>query len=85
MLKQTLSGRQVPVIEDQGKVVHDSFAIAQYLERTYPDQPSLFGGPGGKPYTWLYGPLLACCLLVLAVSPQLLGAERVCAKLIQGA
>jgi hypothetical protein len=41
---------QVPVIVDanqDGKWVNDSWAIAKYLEETYPDQPSLFGGPQG--------------------------------------
>jgi len=38
----------VPVIRDGDTVVADSFAIALYLERTYPDQPSLFGGSGGE-------------------------------------
>lgn len=38
----------VPVIRDGEKVVGDSFAIALYLEETYPDRPSLFGGEGGK-------------------------------------
>lgn len=38
----------VPVIEDDGTVVRDSFAIALYLEATYPDRPTLFGGPGGQ-------------------------------------
>ena len=38
----------VPVIKDNGKSVHDSWAIANYLEETYPDRPSLFGGPAGK-------------------------------------
>ena len=33
----------VPVIVDGDKVVHDSWKIAQYLEATYPDRPSLFG------------------------------------------
>lgn len=37
----------VPVIRDNGKSVHDSWEIAKYLEETYPDQPSLFGGPDG--------------------------------------
>jgi glutathione S-transferase len=37
------SGR-VPVIVDAGRVVHDSTAIADYLEEHYPDRPSLFGG-----------------------------------------
>ncbi|KAK9825430.1 hypothetical protein WJX81_005481 [Elliptochloris bilobata] len=46
---QAASGQGlVPIIEDNGKVVNDSFAIAQYLERTYPDRPTLFGGPGGE-------------------------------------
>ncbi len=39
--------KTVPVIRDGGAVVADSFAIAEYLEETYPDRPSLFGGPGG--------------------------------------
>lgn len=38
----------VPVIEDGGRVVRDSFAIAEYLEAAYPDRPSLFGGDGGR-------------------------------------
>lgn len=37
----------VPVIRDNGKSVHDSWDIAVYLEETYPDRPSLFGGPEG--------------------------------------
>ena len=40
--------RTVPVLRDGDTVVSDSFAIAQYLERRYPDRPSLFGGPGGE-------------------------------------
>jgi len=40
--------RTVPVLRDGETVVSDSFAIAQYLERQYPDRPSLFGGPGGE-------------------------------------
>ena len=39
--------KTVPVIEDNGRLVADSWAIAFYLEETYPDRPSLFGGPGG--------------------------------------
>ena len=38
----------VPVIRDGNSVVADSFEIALYLERTYPERPSLFGGPGGE-------------------------------------
>lgn len=39
---------RVPVIRDGDTVVSDSWAIADYLERTYPDRPSLFGGPLGQ-------------------------------------
>jgi len=39
---------RVPVIVDGDRVVHDSSAIADYLEQRYPDRPSLFGGPTGR-------------------------------------
>lgn len=38
----------VPVIRDGETLVGDSFQIALYLEETYPDRPTLFGGEGGK-------------------------------------
>lgn len=41
-------GKSVPVIRDGDAVISDSFKIALYLEETYPDRPSLFGGEGGK-------------------------------------
>ncbi|WP_296736263.1 glutathione S-transferase family protein [Mesorhizobium sp.] len=40
--------KTVPVIRDGDRVVADSFAIALYLDETYPDRPTLFGGEGGK-------------------------------------
>ena len=40
--------KTVPVIDDDGTLVRDSFDIALHLERKYPDRPSLFGGPGGE-------------------------------------
>jgi glutathione S-transferase len=40
-------GGTVPVIVDQGRWVRDGLAIAEYLETTYPDHPSLFGGEQG--------------------------------------
>ena len=42
---------RVPVIRDGGRVVHDSTAIADYLEEHYPDRPSLFGGEAGRGLT----------------------------------
>jgi glutathione S-transferase len=39
---------KVPVLLDGGKAVVDSWVIANYLEDSYPDRPSLFGGEGGR-------------------------------------
>ncbi|CAK0735587.1 hypothetical protein CVIRNUC_000605 [Coccomyxa viridis] len=52
----------VPVIVDQnkdGKWVNDSWEIAKYLEKTYPDQPSLFKGTSGESL---------CCFFVKSIS-----------------
>jgi glutathione S-transferase len=46
-LPQPNAGR-VPVIVDDGRVVHDSTAIADYLEDRYAERPSLFGGETGR-------------------------------------
>jgi glutathione S-transferase len=40
--------KRVPVIRDGETVVADSWAIAEYLDRHYPDRPSLFGGELGR-------------------------------------
>ncbi len=39
---------RVPVLVDGEHRIFDSWTIANYLEETYPDRPSLFGGPGGR-------------------------------------
>ena len=39
---------KVPVFLDGDTSVADSWAIANYLEDTYPDRSSLFGGAGGR-------------------------------------
>jgi glutathione S-transferase len=39
---------RVPVIVDGDTVIHDSSAIADYLESHYADRPSLFGGETGR-------------------------------------
>ncbi|WP_425987815.1 glutathione S-transferase family protein [Afipia sp. DC4300-2b1] len=39
---------KVPVLIDGETSVADSWAIANYLEDTYVDRPSLFGGEGGR-------------------------------------
>jgi glutathione S-transferase len=35
-------------IQDGSRAIGDSWAIANYLEETFPDRPSLFGGPAGR-------------------------------------
>ncbi|MFZ0422303.1 MAG: glutathione S-transferase family protein [Xanthobacteraceae bacterium] len=40
--------KRVPVLVDGDHVVFDSWTIATYLEDSYPDRPSLFGGDGGR-------------------------------------
>jgi glutathione S-transferase len=49
-LPQPNEGR-VPVIVDDGHVVHDSSAIADYLESRYPDRPALFRNDAGRALT----------------------------------
>jgi glutathione S-transferase len=62
----------VPVLDDGGKVVPDSWAIAGYLEDTYGDRPSLFGGAGGRGLTrfvneWVGRGLFPALIRILAV------------------
>lgn len=47
-------GKTVPVIRDGDTVVRDSWKIAEYLEATYPQAPTLFGGAigHGLAQTW---------------------------------
>ena len=42
---------RVPVIVDDGRVVHDSTAIADYLETRYADRTSLFGDEAARALT----------------------------------
>jgi glutathione S-transferase len=38
----------VPVLRDGDTVVHDSWAIAEYLDKAYPDRPTLIEGEQGR-------------------------------------
>jgi glutathione S-transferase len=49
-LPQPNQGR-VPVIVDDDRVIHDSTAIADYLDDRYTDRPSLFGDETGRALT----------------------------------
>jgi len=42
--------KTVPVIEDGANTVADSWEIANYLEDSYPDARTLFGGDAGREY-----------------------------------
>jgi glutathione S-transferase len=43
--------KTVPALRDGDRLIVNSWAIAQYLEQTYPERPSLFGGAGGEQVT----------------------------------
>jgi len=45
---------KVPVLVDGEMAIHDSPAIAAYLEKAYPDRPSLFGGPEAEGLSRFY-------------------------------
>jgi len=45
---------KVPVLVDGAAAIHDSPAIAEYLEKTYPDRPSLFGGKEAEALSRFY-------------------------------
>ena len=47
----------VPVLVDGDRWVSDSWTIANYLEDTYPDRPSLFGGAAARSLTRYYSVL----------------------------
>ena len=62
---------KVPVLKYRDHVVTDSWAIACYLERAFPDAPSLFGGPVGESLTHFFN-LWADRELVPAIVPYLM-------------
>lgn len=45
---------KVPVLVDGEISIHDSPSIAAYLEKAYPDRPSLFGGPEAQALSRFY-------------------------------
>jgi glutathione S-transferase len=74
--------KTIPVIEDGGRRIVDSWAIARYLEETYPERP-LFGGPGGEALTrfvqnWCVGVLHAgiAPMIVLDIFEHLAPEDR---------
>ena len=77
-LPQPNAGR-VPVIVDGDRVVHDSTAIADYLEQTYPDRPSLFGDEIGRALARFVQNWMETVLLAGLVRLVVLDIHRHCA------
>jgi glutathione S-transferase len=62
---------KVPILKHAEHAVTDSWAIACYLERAFPDAPSLFGGPVGESLTHFFN-LWTDRELVPAIVPYLM-------------
>jgi glutathione S-transferase len=77
-LPQPNAGR-VPVIVDGDRVVHDSTAIADYLEQRYPDRPSLFGDEIGRALTRFVQNWTETVLLAGLIRLVVLDIHRHCA------
>lgn len=45
---------KVPILKHDGRVIANSWAIALYLEKEFPDRPSLFGGETGETLTHVF-------------------------------
>jgi glutathione S-transferase len=60
--------KTVPVLDHDGKIVRDSFAIAEYLEDTFPNAPSLFDGPGGRAVCKVVEAIIAATLVPVIAS-----------------
>ena len=44
----------VPILKHDGRVISDSWAIALYLEKEFPERPTLFGGEVGQTLTHVF-------------------------------
>ncbi|WP_237216182.1 glutathione S-transferase family protein [Falsiroseomonas oryziterrae] len=73
--------QKVPVLLHGERAVAESFGIAEYLEDTFPDRPSLFGGAGGRALArfvngWAEATLMAgLARLIIADIPKVLTPE----------
>ena len=63
---------KVPIIRHGDTIVSDSWAIARYLEREFPDRPSLFGGETGEGLAHFFNLWVDRELLPLVVPPLML-------------
>ncbi len=65
-----VEARTVPILEDGGEYIVDSWRIACHLEENYPDKPSLFGGEMGRAQANLFQ-YVAVYTLLLPLFPAL--------------
>lgn len=49
-----LDAKTVPILEHDGKFIDDSWNIVNYLEQTFPDKPSILGGPEGRAFAHFF-------------------------------
>ena len=64
--------KTVPILDDGGRVIPDSWAIADYLDTTYPDRPRLFATPTERALcrfteAWLFGALAPLLFPMIAL------------------
>lgn len=67
---------RVPVLVDEGRWISDSWTIANHLEDSYPDRPSLFGGSSGRALSRFYNAWVDSFLLAGLVRFALLDIWR---------
>jgi glutathione S-transferase len=75
---------KVPILKHDGRVVTDSWAIALYLEREFPDRPTLFGGEVGQTLTHVFN-VWVDRELIPALIPFLMGDVLDCVSEADGA
>ena len=76
--------KRVPIVRHGDTVVFDSWRIAEYLERTFPELPSLFAGAGGEALARFVN-FWADRTLVPAVGPVIAAAIPACVEADDGA
>jgi glutathione S-transferase len=82
--KETISfsgQKLVPILVDGETTVTDSWRIAEYLEDTHPDAPSLFGGDTGRRFarffnSWIDSQVMPVLFPLLAVGVTTLNAPE---------
>jgi glutathione S-transferase len=75
---------KVPILKHDGHVIPDSWAIALYLEKEFPERPTLFGGEVGQTLTHVFN-VWADRELIPALIPFLMRDVLDCVREADGA